>query len=330
MPILVTGGAGYIGSHVVKYLQDFGEDIIVVDNLKTGYKESIDVEHFYRTDIRDSDEVIRIIKKHKIDSVIHFAASSLVGESMYKPYKYYNNNVYGTLCLLEAMNVTGVNKIVFSSTAAVYGDPEGTPIVEDSITEPTNPYGETKLAMEKMMKWFESAYGINYVSLRYFNAAGADKDGNIGEDHVPETHLIPLVLQVPLGKRDKIDIYGDDYDTADGTCIRDYIHVLDLAQAHYKALQWLRENSSSEIFNLGNGNGYSVNEVIQTARKVTGHPIPAVVAPRRPGDPAILVASSKKAQDILDWKPQYDSLETIIEDAWNWHRKNRDGFGRKI
>ena len=330
MPILVTGGAGYIGSHVVKYLQDFGEDIIVVDNLKTGYKESIDVEHFYRTDIRDSDEVIRIIKKHKIDSVIHFAASSLVGESMYKPYEYYNNNVYGTLCLLEAMNVTGVNKIVFSSTAAVYGDPEGTPIVEDSITEPTNPYGETKLAMEKMMKWFESAYGINYVSLRYFNAAGADKDGNIGEDHVPETHLIPLVLQVPLGKRDKIDIYGDDYDTADGTCIRDYIHVLDLAQAHYKALQWLRENSSSEIFNLGNGNGYSVNEVIRTARKVTGHPIPAVVAPRRPGDPAILVASSKKAQDILGWKPQYDSLETIIEDAWNWHRKNRDGFGRKI
>ena len=330
MPILVTGGAGYIGSHVVKYLQDFGEDIIVVDNLKTGYKESIDVEHFYRTDIRDSDEVIRIIKKHKIDSVIHFAASSLVGESMYKPYEYYNNNVYGTLCLLEAMNVTGVNKIVFSSTAAVYGDPEGTPIVEDSITEPTNPYGETKLAMEKMMKWFESAYGINYVSLRYFNAAGADKDGNIGEDHVPETHLIPLVLQVPLGKRDKIDIYGDDYDTADGTCIRDYIHVLDLAQAHYKALQWLRENSSSEIFNLGNGNGYSVNEVIRTARKVTGHPIPAIVAPRRPGDPAILVASSKKAQDILGWKPQYDSLETIIEDAWNWHRKNRDGFGRKI
>ena len=330
MPILVTEGAGYIGSHVVKYLQDFGEDIIVVDNLKTGYKESIDVEHFYRTDIRDSDEVIRIIKKHKIDSVIHFAASSLVGESMYKPYEYYNNNVYGTLCLLEAMNVTGVNKIVFSSTAAVYGDPEGTPIVEDSITEPTNPYGETKLAMEKMMKWFESAYGINYVSLRYFNAAGADKDGNIGEDHVPETHLIPLVLQVPLGKRDKIDIYGDDYDTADGTCIRDYIHVLDLAQAHYKALQWLRENSSSEIFNLGNGNGYSVNEVIRTARKVTGHPIPAIVAPRRPGDPAILVASSKKAQDILGWKPQYDSLETIIEDAWNWHRKNRDGFGRKI
>ena len=330
MPILVTEGAGYIGSHVVKYLQDFGEDIIVVDNLKTGYKESIDVEHFYRTDIRDSDEVIRIIKKHKIDSVIHFAASSLVGESMYKPYEYYNNNVYGTLCLLEAMNVTGVNKIVFSSTAAVYGDPEGTPIVEDSITEPTNPYGETKLAMEKMMKWFESAYGINYVSLRYFNAAGADKDGNIGEDHVPETHLIPLVLQVPLGKRDKIDIYGDDYDTADGTCIRDYIHVLDLAQAHYKALQWLRENSSSEIFNLGNGNGYSVNEVIRTARKVTGHPIPAVVAQRRPGDPAILVASSKKAQDILGWKPQYDSLKTIIEDAWNWHRSNRDGFGRKI
>lgn len=330
MPILVTGGAGYIGSHVVKYLQDLGEDIIVVDNLKTGYKESIDVEHFYRTDIRDSDEVIRTIKKHKIDSVIHFAASSLVGESMYKPYEYYNNNVYGTLCLLEAMNVTGVNKIVFSSTAAVYGDPESTPIVEDSITEPTNPYGETKLAMEKMMKWFESAYGINYVSLRYFNAAGADKDGNIGEDHVPETHLIPLVLQVPLGKRDKIDIYGDDYDTADGTCIRDYIHVLDLAQAHYKALQWLRENSSSEIFNLGNGNGYSVNEVIRTARKVTGHPIPAVVAPRRPGDPAILVASSKKAQDVLGWKPQYDSLETIIEDAWNWHRNNRDGFGRKI
>lgn len=326
MSILVTGGAGYIGSHVVRYLQEQDEEVVVVDNLRTGHRESIDVKYFYKVDIRNSNEIVEIIRNHGIDSVIHFAASSLVGESMDNPYEYYHNNVYGTLCLLEAMNETGVKKIVFSSTAATYGNPEKTPILEDYKTEPTNPYGETKLTMEKMMKWFEGAYGINYVSLRYFNAAGAAKDGRIGEDHVPETHLIPLVLQVPLGKRDEIKIFGDDYDTDDGTCIRDYIHVLDLAQAHYKALLWLRKNSSSEIFNLGNGNGYSVREVIQTAREVTGHPIPASVAPRRPGDPAILVASSDKAQEVLGWMPQYDSLENIIHDAWNWHKNNPEGY----
>jgi UDP-glucose 4-epimerase len=328
MNILVTGGAGYIGSHTVKYFQKQNEDVIVVDNLQSGHKEAIATDYFYEIDIRDKDALDKVFKSYNIEAVIHFAANSLVGESMEKPYEYYHNNVYGMLCLLDVMRENNVNKIVFSSTAATYGEPKRIPILEHDVTNPTNTYGETKLAMEKMMKWFDRAYGIKYVSLRYFNAAGAHESGLIGEEHHPETHLIPLILQVPLGKRDKIYIFGDDYTTDDGTCIRDYIHVMDLASAHYLALEYLRKGNNSDIFNLGNGNGYSVKEVIETARKVTGHSIPAEVKDRRAGDPATLIASSEKAKNILGWKPQFDSLEKIIADAWRWHQGNPRGYSK--
>lgn len=326
MPILITGGAGYIGSHTVQYFQEQNEYVIVVDNLQSGHEKSIQVDYLYKIDVRDKDALNKVFKSNNIEAVIHFAANSLVGESMKKPYEYYHNNVYGMLCLLDVMKENNVNKIVFSSTAATYGEPKRIPILEDDVTNPTNTYGETKLAMEKMMKWFDRAYGIKYVSLRYFNAAGAHESGLIGEDHQPETHLIPLILQVPLGKRDKIYIFGDDYPTEDGTCVRDYIHVMDLASAHYKALEYLRNGEESDIFNLGNGNGCSVKEVIETARKVTGHSIPAEVQVRRAGDPATLIASSEKAKNILGWKPQFDSLENIIEDAWRWHENNPNGY----
>jgi len=326
MPILITGGAGYIGSHTVKYFQEQNEEIIVVDNLQSGHEAAINVDQLYKIDIRDKDQLDKVFKKHNIEAVIHFAANSLVGESMEKPYEYYHNNVYGMLCLLDVMKENNVNKIVFSSTAATYGEPKSIPIMETNETSPTNTYGETKLAMEKMMKWFDQAYGIKYVSLRYFNAAGAHESGTIGEDHYPETHLIPLILQVPLGKRDKIYMFGDDYPTEDGTCIRDYIHVMDLASAHFRALRYLRKSNSSDVFNLGNGNGYSVKEVIETTRKVTGHPIPAEVKERRAGDPAVLIASSDKAKSVLGWKPQFDSLEKIIKDAWNWHKNHPNGY----
>jgi len=326
MSVLITGGAGYIGSHVVKYFTEKNEEIIVVDNLQSGYREAVNVDQFCTIDIRDKEKLDKIFKTYNIEAVIHFAANSLVGESMEKPYEYYHNNVYGMLCLLDVMRVNKVNRIVFSSTAATYGEPKNIPILEDDETSPTNTYGETKLAMEKMMKWFDNAYGIKYVSLRYFNAAGAHESGTIGEAHNPETHLIPLILQVPLGKREKIYIFGDDYPTKDGTCIRDYIHVMDLASAHYLALEYLREGNDSDIFNLGSGTGYSVKEVIETARKVTGHVISAEVKGRRSGDPAVLVASSEKAKKVLGWKPEYDSLEKIIADAWKWHRSHPDGY----
>lgn len=326
MAILITGGAGYIGSHTVKYFQEQNEEIIVVDNLQSGHIESIKVNNFYGIDIRDKEQLHKVFREHNIEAVIHFAANSLVGESMEKPYEYYHNNVYGMLCFLGVMKENNVNKIVFSSTAAIYGEPNNIPILESDETNPTNTYGETKLAMEKMMKWFDNAYGIKYVSLRYFNAAGAHKSGAIGEDHNPETHLIPLILQVPLEKRDNIYMFGDDYPTQDGTCVRDYIHVMDLASAHYKALEYLRKGNSSDVFNLGNGNGYSVKEVIEAARKVTGHPIPAEVKERRAGDPATLIASSDKAKNILGWKPKFDSLEKIIENVWNWHKRNPMGY----
>ena len=326
MAILITGGAGYIGSHTVRHFLDKNEDVIVVDNLQSGHRKAVFVEHFYEMDLRDKEALDKVFKEHDIEAVIHFAANSLVGESMEKPLEYYDNNVYGMMCLLQVMKENDVKKIVFSSTAATYGEPKQIPILEDAVTNPTNTYGETKLTMEKMMKWFDRAYGIRYVSLRYFNAAGAHESGEIGEDHRPETHLIPLILQVPLGKREKIYIFGEDYPTEDGTCIRDYIHVMDLASAHFLALEYLRKGQPSEIFNLGNGNGYSVKEVIETARKVTGHSIPAEVADRRPGDPAVLIASSEKAKKVLGWKPQYESLEKIISDAWNWHKKHPDGY----
>ncbi|SHK17949.1 UDP-glucose 4-epimerase GalE [Tepidibacter formicigenes] len=326
MAVLITGGAGYIGSHTLKYFLDKGEEVVVVDNIQTGHKSAVLGGKLYVGDIRDKEFLDGVFSENDIDSVIHFAANSLVGESMNNPYKYYDNNVYGTLCLLDKMNEYNVKKIVFSSTAATYGEPESIPILESDKTNPTNTYGETKLSMEKMMKWFDKAHDIKYVSLRYFNAAGAHESGKIGEDHSPETHLIPLILQVPLGKREKIYIFGDDYQTKDGTCIRDYIHVMDLASAHYLALEYLRKGNESDIFNLGNGKGFSVKEVIDTARKVTGHSIPAQVEVRREGDPAVLVASSDKAKNILGWKPKYDSLEKIISDAYNFHKNNPNGF----
>ncbi len=326
MTILITGGAGYIGSHTVKYFQEHNEDIIVVDNMQSGHENSVEVDYLYKIDIRDKGELDKVFKNHNIEAVIHFAANSLVGESMEKPYEYYHNNVYGMLCLLDVMKNNNVDKIVFSSSAATYGEPKNVPIIESDETSPTNTYGETKLAMEKMMKWFDQAYDIKYVSLRYFNAAGALETGEIGEDHCPETHLIPLILQVPLGKRDKIYIFGDDYPTEDGTCIRDYIHVMDLATAHYKALEYLRAGNKSDIFNLGNGNGYSVRQVIETAKKITRQQIPAEVVERRAGDPAILIASAEKAKKILGWKPEFDSLEKIVEDAWRWHKNNPNGY----
>ena len=326
MSILIIGGAGYIGSHTVKYFIEQNEDVIIVDNLMTGHKEAVLSGKFYNCDIRDKEALDKVFKENNIEAVIHFAANSLVGESMVKPYEYYHNNVYGMMCLLDVMKENNVDKIVFSSTAATYGEPKNIPILESDDTNPTNTYGETKLAMEKMMKWFDNAYGTKYVSLRYFNAAGAYFDGSIGEAHTTETHLIPLILQVPLGKREHISIFGNDYDTNDGTCIRDYIHVMDLASAHYKALEYLRKGNESNIFNLGNGNGYSVKEVIDVARKVTNHEIPAKLEERRSGDPAVLIASSDKARKVLGWKPQYDSLERIIEDTWRWHKNNRDGY----
>lgn len=326
MAILVTGGAGYIGSHTVRYMLDQNEEVVVVDNLQSGHRDSVKVDHFYQIDLRDKEQLDKVFEAHNIEAVIHFAANSLVGESMEKPYEYYHNNVYGMMCLLDVMNAHDVKKIVFSSTAATYGEPKNIPILEEDDTHPTNTYGETKLAMEKMMKWFEQAYDTRFVSLRYFNAAGAYESGNIGEDHDPETHLIPLILQVPLGRRDKIYMFGDDYPTKDGTCIRDYIHVMDLASAHYSALEYLRKENKSEILNLGNGNGYSVKNVIEVARKVTNHPIPAEVKERRAGDPAVLIASSNKARKVLGWEPQYDSIEKIITDAWNWHKKHPNGY----
>lgn len=316
MAILVLGGAGYIGSHTVYELIGSGADVVVADNLETGHREAVHPQaRFYQGDIRSRDFLDRLFQQEAIDAVIHFAANSLVGESMMNPLKYYDNNLCGTKVLLEAMVAHNVRKIVFSSTAATYGEPVNIPILETDPTHPTNTYGETKLAMERMFHWAGKAHGLRYVSLRYFNACGAHKSGKIGEMHQPETHLIPIILQVPLGKRESVSIYGEDYDTRDGTCVRDYIHVTDLAQAHILAVEYLNRGGESDIFNLGNGVGFTVKEVIECARKVTGHPIPAISAPRRAGDPAQLVASSEKAKNILGWNPQYDDLETII---CNW------------
>ena len=330
MAILVLGGAGYIGSHTALELVKAGNEVVIADNLVTGYRKAIpEGAKFYEGDLRDSDFLDNLFHQEKIDAVIHFAAYSLVGESVTNPLKYYDNNLYGTKVLLEAMVKNNVGKIVFSSTAATYGEPENIPILESDRTCPTNPYGETKLAMEKMFKWTAEAHGLRYVSLRYFNACGADESGTIGEAHNPESHLIPLILQVPNGKRETISIYGTDYDTPDGTCIRDYIHVTDLAQAHILAVQYLNNGGESDIFNLGNGVGYSVREIIETARKVTGHPIPATETSRRAGDPARLVASSEKAKSVLGWKPVHDSLEEIIASAWNWHKNHPNGYDEK-
>ena len=325
--ILVTGGAGYIGSHCVRELLAQGFDVAVVDNLATGHRSAIDPRaRFFEGDIRDKAFLDGVFAEIKPEAVIHFAAFSLVGVSMQQPLVYSNNNVHGSEVLLTSMIENGINKIVFSSTAATYGEATCEQITEDCPTVPTNTYGETKLAIEKMMKWCDRAFGLKFTALRYFNVAGADGSGEIGEDHSPETHLIPIILQVPLGKREKLSIFGDDYDTPDGTCIRDYIHVSDLARAHILALKRLLAGGESDIFNLGSGSGFSVLEMLTAARKVTGHPIPAEVSPRRAGDPARLVASSAKARAVLGWTPEFDSVEKIIEDAWRWHQSHPQGY----
>ncbi|SFQ45499.1 UDP-glucose 4-epimerase [Lachnospiraceae bacterium XBB1006] len=325
--ILVLGGAGYIGSTTVYELIAAGKHVVVADNLQTGFREAVHPDAtFYEGDIRTPGFLDSIFEKEDIEGVIHFAASSQVGESMKDPLKYYNNNLCGTEVLLESMVKHNIDKIVFSSTAATYGEPENIPILETDSTKPTNCYGETKLSMEKMMYWTSIAHNLRYVALRYFNACGAHSSGKIGEAHNPETHLIPLILQVPNGKREYISIFGNDYDTKDGTCIRDYIHVTDLAQAHILAMDYLSRGGESNTFNLGNGVGFTVKEVIETARKVTAHPIPAKEEARRAGDPSTLIASSAKAKEVLGWNPQLDNLETIIESAWNWHKNHPNGY----
>jgi UDP-glucose 4-epimerase len=323
MTILVTGGAGYIGSHTVKLLKSKGYNLVVFDNLIYGHQDFIDkleVE-FVKGDLSDRGLLAQIFSQYQIEGVIHFAAYAYVGESMTNPAKYYRNNVVSTLNLLEAMESARVRKIVFSSTCATYGMPEEVPISETHPQNPINTYGYTKLVVEKMLADFQRAYGWEYVIFRYFNACGASPDGILGEDHDPEPHLIPLTLYTALGKRDYISILGDDYPTPDGTCIRDYIHVEDLADAHLLGLEYLLRGGTSEVFNLGNGNGFSVKEVIEAAKKVTQIDFPVKIGDRRPGDPPILVGASTKAHQILGWQPQYPEIETIITHAWQWHQK---------
>lgn len=327
--ILVCGGAGYIGSHMVAELNRQGFEVVVADSLVTGHKYAVKNAKLYVGDLRDRAFLDKLFTENKIDGIINFAAFSLVGESCTEPLKYYENNMGGAISLLGAMRDYGVNKIVFSSTAATYGEPEKQPIEECDRTLPTNPYGETKLSIEKLLKWCDKAYGIKYVTLRYFNACGADNETGIGEDHNPESHLIPIVLQAASGKRSHIGIFGDDYPTADGTCVRDYIHVLDLADAHLRALRYLDSGNDSDVFNLGVGDGYSVREIIEAARKVTGKEIPVKVEPRRAGDPSTLVACNKKAREVLGWNPSHSDLETIIASAWKWHCDMPNGYNDK-
>ncbi|WP_394120247.1 UDP-glucose 4-epimerase GalE [Planococcus donghaensis] len=331
MSVLVLGGAGYIGSHAVHQLIDQGADVFVVDNLETGHRKAVHPKAvFYEGDIRDADFLNSVFEKESIDEVLHFAANSLVGESMENPLKYFDNNVYGTQVLLKAMVDHDVKKIVFSSTAATYGEPESVPITETMPTNPASTYGETKLTMEKLMKWTGFAHGLKFVSLRYFNVAGARETAEIGEDHQPESHLVPLILQTALGQRKEITVFGDDYDTSDGTCIRDYVHVEDLIRAHLLALDYLRRDGESDVFNLGSSQGFSVTEMISAARSVSGKEIPVKVGPRRAGDPSTLIASSDKARQVLGWVPTHTSIEKIIEDAWNWHSSHPNGYEKDV
>lgn len=326
MAILVCGGAGYIGSHNVRALTARGYETVVVDNFLTGHRAAVPAEvRLYAGDIRDAGLLDAVFTENRIDAVLHFAASSLVGESMQRPLDYFNNNIHGMQILLEAMQRHCVDKIVFSSTAAVYGEAMHMPILEDAPLQPGNPYGESKLIMEKIMRWVGEAHGIRSVSLRYFNVGGALPGGEIGEDHRPESHLIPLILQVPLGKRPHITIFGDDYPTPDGTCIRDYLDVMDLADAHIRALEYLSAGNASEVCNLGNGQGFSVREMIEAARHVVGQDIAISMGTRRAGDPARLVASAEKARTLLGWRPQA-GIEDIIRSAWAWHARNPQGF----
>jgi len=330
MSVLVVGGAGYIGSHAVRALQQDGQDVVVLDNLQTGHRAALpEGVTLYVGDLLDRAFVQGVFYRETITDVLHFAANSLVGESMTEPLAYYDNNVFGTQVLLEAMRDHDVKRIVFSSTAATYGDQTVMPITEQAETNPTNTYGATKLAMETMMSWCDRAYGIRYVALRYFNVAGALASGEIGEDHTPETHLIPLVLQVANGQRDAITVFGDDYATPDGTCIRDYIHVEDLVEAHVLALRYLHDGGESDVFNLGTANGLSVLEIIEAARSVTGHAIPVQHGQRRAGDPARLIASSEKASRTLGWIPTRSSVDVILRDAWNWHATHPNGYRQR-
>ena len=324
MKVLVTGGAGYIGSHAVKVLLSKGYEVVVVDNLETGHKEAVDERaKLYIGDIADDALMHKVFTENDIIGVIHFAAYSLVGESMSNPHKYYENNVGKTNHLLQSMVKHNVLNMVFSSTAATYGEPESVPILETDKQVPTNVYGQTKLSMEQMIAWYGKIFNLKHVALRYFNVAGAIEDGSIGEAHNPETHLIPIILQVANNKREKLSVFGDDYPTKDGTCIRDYIHVLDLCDAHVLALEYLINGNSSDMFNLGSGEGFSVLEMIEAARKVTTHPIPTVISPRRAGDPAVLIASSEKAKRVLGWKPIRENIEVMIKDAWTWELNKR-------
>ena len=327
MSILVAGGAGYIGSHMVKQLVESGEEVVVADNLSTGHKKAINPKaKFYYGDIRDRAFLDRIFVNEDITAVVHFAAFSIVPESMQEPLKYFDNNTGGMITLLEAMRDFKVKYIVFSSTAATYGIPETMPIKETDPQQPINPYGLSKLMMEKMMAWADEAYGIKFVALRYFNVAGAAADGSIGEDHGPETHLVPIIMQVAQGKRAELSIFGDDYNTPDGTNVRDYVHVMDLADAHILALKYLEAGNPSNAFNLGSSTGFSNKEMLEAAREVTGQEIPAKIAPRRPGDPDSLVAASDKAREVLNWQPKYDDVHDIIATAWQWHSTHPKGY----
>lgn len=328
--ICVIGGAGYIGSHCVKRLLKKGHAVVTLDNLEAGHRSAVLGGEFVQGDYTDRQTLDDLFYTYPIECVMHFAAYASVAESMTDPAKFYRLNVVGGYTLLEAMRVHGVPYLIFSSSAATYGEPQQIPIPEEHPKVPTNAYGETKRAFEQMLRWYDTAFGLRSISLRYFNAAGADPDGQLGEDHHPETHLIPLVLLTALGKRPVIKIFGTDYDTPDGTCIRDYIHVTDLADAHILAYEALKRGAPTTAYNLGNGLGYSVREVIHTAEQVVGHPIPQEEAPRRPGDPARLVASAERAQRELGWKPQYADLRTIIETAWRWHSAHPDGYGDRV
>ena len=329
MGILVTGGAGYIGSHFVYKLIEKGYDVIVIDNLDTGFKEAIHREvSFYKGDIRDLKFLDLVFSRESIECVVHFAANSLVGESMENPLKYFDNNVYGMQNLLKSMVKHNIDKIVFSSTAATYGEPNSTLITEEHITHPINVYGESKLMMEKLMYWTKEAHGLKYIALRYFNVAGAHKSGMIGESHMPETHLIPIILQVALGIRDYITVFGNDYPTEDGTCIRDYIHINDLVDAHILSMEKLLNGKYGGTYNLGTGKGYSIMEMIESARNVTGHLIPSQIGQRRVGDPAVLVASNNLAKVELGWSPKHMDIGEIIQSAWKFHQKYPKGFNR--
>jgi len=325
MKILVTGGAGYIGSHVCKALEKKGFEVIVFDNLERGHRDLVRWGALEEGDLLDKAAIDAVFKKHEPSAVMHFAAYAYVGESVTDPAKYYRNNVIGSLNLAEAARAHGINFFIFSSTCAVYGLPPGLPITEEMPLNPINPYGNTKLAMERLLEDYGSAYGMKSVRLRYFNAAGADPDGETGEDHSPEPHLIPLVLDAAFRRRESITIYGDDYDTLDGTCLRDYIHVTDLAEAHVRALTYLLKGGDTTAINLGNSRGHSVKEVIDTTREITGREFKVVIGPRRPGDPPSLIGSNKRAEKVLGWRPQRSELKTIIEDAWRWQVKR---FGR--